>query len=179
MAAAAIELAPDFVELERAREKFNFTYLPEDTEALVKEAFACFTAGCYNAFASMCRRAAQATFADLGPQARLDLFDELANIRRLAELDDDSYELVRKVLFDFDEPGRGNLPVARGLRRGRAARGAQGPALPGLCAPRPAAAVHDDAPLLRRGILERHAAARHAGLNCVRCLAPARALRRR
>jgi len=113
-----IELAPNFVELERAREKFNFTYLPEETELLVKEAFACYTAGCYNAFASMCRRAAQATFADLGPQARLDLFEELANIRRLAELEDDAYELVRKVLFDFDEPGRGSLPVVDGLQAG-------------------------------------------------------------
>ena len=113
-----VELAPGFVELERAREKFNFTYLPEETELLVKEAFACYTAGCYNAFASMCRRAAQATFADLGPQARLDLFEELANIRRLAELEDDAYELVRKVLFDFDEPGRGSLPVVDGLQAG-------------------------------------------------------------
>ena len=113
-----VELAPSFVELERAREKFNFTYLPEDTEALLKETFACFTAACYNAFASMCRRAAQATFADLGPQARLDLFEELANIRRLAELEDDAYELVRKVLFDFDEPGRGSLPVVDGLQAG-------------------------------------------------------------
>jgi len=113
-----VELAPSFVELERAREKFNFTYLPEETELLVKEAFACYTAGCYNAFASMCRRAAQATFADLGPQARLDLFEELANIRRLAELEDDAYELVRKVLFDFDEPGRGSLPVVDGLQAG-------------------------------------------------------------
>jgi hypothetical protein len=113
-----VELAPSFVELERAREKFNFTYLPEETELLVKEAFACYTAGCYNAFASMCRRAAQATFADLGPQARLDLFEELANIRRLAELEDDAYELVRKVLFDFDEPGRGSLPVVDGVNAG-------------------------------------------------------------
>jgi hypothetical protein len=32
-----VELAPGFVELERPREKFNFTYLPEDTEALLKE----------------------------------------------------------------------------------------------------------------------------------------------
>jgi hypothetical protein len=113
-----VELAPSFVELERAREKFNFTYLPEETELLVKEAFACYTAGCYNAFASMCRRAAQATFADLGPQARLDLFEELANIRRLAELEDDAYELVRKVLFDFDEPGRGSQPLVDGLQAG-------------------------------------------------------------
>jgi hypothetical protein len=105
-----VELAPNFVELERPHERFSFTYLPEDTEALLKEAFACFTAACYNAFASMCRRVAQRTFADLGEGAKLELYDELANVRRLAELDDESYEVVRKVLFDSDEPGRGNLP---------------------------------------------------------------------
>jgi hypothetical protein len=113
-----VELAPGFVELERARERFSFTYLPEDTETLVKEAFACFTAGLFHAFGAMCRRVAQATFADLGPQARLDLYDELANIRRLAELDEDSYERVRKVLFDFDEPGRGNLPAMDAFQAG-------------------------------------------------------------
>jgi hypothetical protein len=106
-----VEFAPGFVELERPRERFNFTYLPEDTETLVKEAFACFSAACYNAFASMCRRVAQVTFSDLGPDGKLELYDELGNVRRLAELDDESYELVRKVLFDFDEPGRGSLPV--------------------------------------------------------------------
>jgi len=110
-----IELAPNFVELERPRERFNFTYLPEETETLVREAFACFTAACYNAFASMCRRVAQLTFADLGADGKLELYDELGNVRRLAELDDDSYDLVRKVLFDFDEPGRGNLPAIDAL----------------------------------------------------------------
>jgi hypothetical protein len=111
-----VDLAPNFVELERAREKFNFTYLPEDTEALLKETFACFTAACYNAFASMCRRVAQRTFADLGADGKLELYDELANIRRLAEIDEETYEVVRKVLFDFDEPGRGNLPAIDALQ---------------------------------------------------------------
>ena len=117
-AGSRVELSPNFVELERARERFNFTYLPEDTEALLKEAFACFTAACYNAFASMCRRVAQRTFADLGADGKLELYDELANIRKLAELDDESFEVVRKVLFDFDEPGRGNLPVIDAFQAG-------------------------------------------------------------
>jgi hypothetical protein len=55
-------------------------------------------------------RVAQRTFADLGEAAKLELYDELANVRRLAEIDDASYETVRKVLFDFDEAGRGNVP---------------------------------------------------------------------
>jgi hypothetical protein len=113
-----VELAPNFTELERPRERFNFTYLPEETEALLKEAFSCFTAACYNAFASMCRRVAQRTFADLGEGGKLELYDELANIRRLAELDEESYEVVRKVLFDLDEPGRGNLPLLDAFHAG-------------------------------------------------------------
>jgi predicted RNA-binding Zn-ribbon protein involved in translation (DUF1610 family) len=55
-----VELATQFTEIERAREKFSYTYLPQEVEALFKEALACFSAGAFNAFASMCRRAAQA-----------------------------------------------------------------------------------------------------------------------
>ncbi|MEX2151577.1 MAG: hypothetical protein WD793_15295 [Steroidobacteraceae bacterium] len=106
-----IELAPNFVELERPRERFNFTHLPEETEQLLKEAFSCFSAACYNAFASMCRRVAQNVFADLGEDGKLALYDELANIRRLAELDDESFAVVKKILFDVDAPGRATLPV--------------------------------------------------------------------
>lgn len=113
-----IELAPNFVELERPRERFNFTYLPEDTELLLKEAFACFSLACYNAFASMCRRVALCVFADLGEDGKLAMYDELANIRKLAELDDESFTVVKKVLFDVDAQGRANLPVIDAFQAG-------------------------------------------------------------
>ncbi len=112
-AGSRVELAPNFVELERSREKFSFTHLPEDIELLFKEALACFSAACYNAFASMCRRVAQYVFADLGEAGKLQLYDELANIRRLAELDDESFAVVKKVLFEGDlqpRPGPGSVP---------------------------------------------------------------------
>ena len=83
-AGSRVELSPSFVELERPREKFSFTHLPEEVETLFKEALACFSSGCYNAFASMCRRTAQAVFADLGEAGKLELYDELASIRRMA-----------------------------------------------------------------------------------------------
>lgn len=113
-----VELAPNFVELERPRERFHFTYLPEDAEMLLKEAFACFSAACYNAFASMCRRVAQCAFVDLGEDGKLELYDELGNIRRLAELDDESFTVVQKVLFDVDAPGRSSLPVIDAYQAG-------------------------------------------------------------
>ena len=117
-AGSRVELAPNFVELERPRERFNFTYLPEDVETLLKEAFACFSAACYNAFASMCRRAAQCAFADLGEDGKLALFDELAKIRGLAELEDESFEVAKKVLFDVDQPGRSSLPAIDAFQAG-------------------------------------------------------------
>ncbi|TAK51894.1 MAG: hypothetical protein EPO25_15060 [Gammaproteobacteria bacterium] len=117
-AGSRVELAPSFVELERPREKFNFTYLPETVETLFREALSCFSSGCYNAFASMCRRTAQCAFADLGEAGKLALYDELADIRRMAELDDDSFQAARKVIFDPDAPGRAELPLLEAFQAG-------------------------------------------------------------
>ena len=77
-----VELANSFVELERAREKFSFTYLPEESEKLLRETLACYSAGLFGAFASMCRRTAQAVFHDLGENGRLRTFDPIAERTR-------------------------------------------------------------------------------------------------
>jgi len=106
-----VELSPSFVELERPPEKFSFSYLPEQTEALFREALATFSAGCYNAFASMCRRTAQSVFADLGEEGRLRVFDELAQIRVLAEVDDDTFGIVKKVVFGGDAEPSPGMPL--------------------------------------------------------------------
>jgi hypothetical protein len=110
-AASRVELATGFQELERAPEKFSFTYLPEDAETLFKEALGCFSAGCHNAFASMCRRTAQAVFTDLGDNGKLRMFDELNDVREMAELDQDTFNVVRKVLFGTDGEPRPNIPM--------------------------------------------------------------------
>ena len=117
-AGSRVELSPSFVELERPREKFSFTHLPEEAETLFKEALACFSSGCYNAFASMCRRTAQSVFADLGEPGKLGLYDELANIRRMAEIDEESFTAVRKVLFGSDAEPQPNLPTLDAFQAG-------------------------------------------------------------
>jgi hypothetical protein len=106
-----VELAPQFTEVERAREKFSFTYLPQEVEFLFREALACFSAGAFNAFASMCRRAAQAVFADLGEAGRLRLFDELNTARDLAALTSESYGKLKTILFGSESDPRPNPPL--------------------------------------------------------------------
>jgi hypothetical protein len=109
--AARIELAPQFTEIERAREKFTYTYLPEEIELLFKEALLCFSSGAHNAFASMCRRTAQAVFADLGESGKMRLFDELNNVRELAGIAPEVFNKLRGILFGADADARPGLPL--------------------------------------------------------------------
>ncbi len=96
------ELAANYAEVERPRENFPLTYLPEEAEGLFKEALSCYSAGCFNAFGAMSRRTAQSLFRELGERGKLELFDTLQEIRALAELDDDTFATLRAVLFGSD-----------------------------------------------------------------------------
>ena len=97
-----VELSGNFTEIERPRETFPLTYLPEESAALFKEALGCYAASCFNAFGAMCRRTAQSLFRELGEAGKLGMFDTLQEIRTLAALDDATLGTVRSVLFGND-----------------------------------------------------------------------------
>jgi hypothetical protein len=105
-----IELSPQFVEVERPREKFTFTHLPEEVELLFREALVCFSNGAHNAFASMCRRTAQAAFADLGEAGKLRLFDELNEVREMADIDLKTFTTIKSVIFGTQTDSRADPP---------------------------------------------------------------------
>jgi hypothetical protein len=117
-AAARIELAPQFTEVEKAREKFSFTYIPEQVEALFREALVCFTHDAFNAFGSMCRRTAQAVFADLGEGGKLRLFDELNGLRELTDIAPDLFTTMRNVLFGAELDAHAAVPLLDGYQAG-------------------------------------------------------------
>src|ERR1700733_8579498 len=108
--ALRIELAPNFTEIERAREDFPLSYLPEESEALFKEALGCYAGRLYEAFGSMSRRTAQSLFHELGERGKLELFDTLQEIRSLASLDDETFSILRAVLFGSDSDPWPNHP---------------------------------------------------------------------
>ena len=72
-----VELSRNFVELERPKERFAFSYLPKHTEILFREALSCYSSNNFNAFASMCRRSARSAFAALGEGGKLRAFEEV------------------------------------------------------------------------------------------------------
>ena len=116
--AARIELSPQFTEIERAREKFSFTYIPEDVELLFREALTCYAQGAFNAFASMCRRTMQTVFVDLGEPGKLRLFDELNAVRELANLEPDIFNKVKQVLFGAELDTHAPVPLIDGYEAG-------------------------------------------------------------
>jgi hypothetical protein len=102
-----IELSNHYTELEHARERFNFTHVPNTCETLFREALQCYSQGAYNAFASMCRRTAQAMIADMNAGesgSRLRLYDMLVEIRDLTGLDAESFQLVTRILLERTDP---------------------------------------------------------------------------
>jgi hypothetical protein len=113
-----IELAANYIEVERARENFPLTYLPEEAEDLFREALTCYSAACYNAFGAMCRRTAQSLFRELGERGKLEFFDTLQEIRTLAELDDENFAVQRAVLFGSDTDPWPHQPTLNAERAG-------------------------------------------------------------
>lgn len=97
-----IELFQNFLELERPKERFPFSYLPDATELLFREALSCYTHNDFNAFASMCRRAALSAYAALGDGGKLQAFDEVVSAQRIAEIEDDSFAPIKQILFESD-----------------------------------------------------------------------------
>ena len=98
-----VELNRNFVELERPKERFPFSYLPKTTEVLFREALSCYSANNFNAFASMCRRSAASAYVALGDGGKFRAFEEVMVAQDIAGIDDEVFAPIKKVLFDTGE----------------------------------------------------------------------------
>jgi len=108
------ELYQNFFELERPRERFAFSYLPNDTETLFREALSCYSNNNFNAFGSMCRRAAHAAFAAMGESGKLRAFDEVMVAQDIAGIDDDSFDPIKRIIFESS----GDIPLLNRAQAG-------------------------------------------------------------
>lgn len=104
-----VELYRNFIELERPKERFAFSYLPKETELLFREALSCYSHNNFNAFASMCRRSAASAFRSLGENGKLQAFEEVVIAQDIAGIDDDAFTPIKAVLFDSGEEE--DLPI--------------------------------------------------------------------
>jgi hypothetical protein len=103
--AEQIELAPNPTEVERARERFQYGYLPDGVEHLLRETLDCYSLGAHNAFATMCRRTARTALRTMDGTAKQRWQDSAIEILRACEIDAVTAGTVETVLFaDEGEP---------------------------------------------------------------------------
>ncbi len=98
-----VELSSNLVEIERPRERFQFGYLPEPIERMLRETLDCYTAGLYNAFASMSRRTVRAALADLDANAPTRWREIATEVLRIGEVDETTSNVLETVLFGAGE----------------------------------------------------------------------------
>ena len=58
----------------------------------------------------MCRRTAQAVIQDLGENGRMKIFNQLAEAREMAEIDAETFNTVKKILFGSDADAWPSMP---------------------------------------------------------------------
>jgi hypothetical protein len=111
-----VELLRNFVELERPKERFAFSYLPRHTEVMFREALTCYSNNSFNAFASMCQRAARSSFAALGEGGKLRAYEEVLAAQDIADIDDDTFAPIKAVLFATGQ--QEDLPILNRAQAG-------------------------------------------------------------
>ena len=112
----AVELYQNFVELERPKERFAFSYLPKDTEVMFREALSCYSGNNFNAFASMSRRAAISAYHALGEGGKLRAFEEVVVAQDIAGIDEETFLPIKNILFETSEEE--DLPLLNRVQAG-------------------------------------------------------------
>ena len=97
-----LTLYRNFIELERPKERFQFSYLPKHTEVIFREALVLLFRTIILMPSPRCaggRR--QSSFWCNGRESgKLRAFDEVMAAQDIAEIDDDSFEPIKKVIFE-------------------------------------------------------------------------------
>lgn len=105
-----VVLEEDYQEVERSTETFEFAYLEGDVEEDFREALACYSSGCLNAFACMCRRTVQAICTDLGARGKDRVLNQLKDLKDMAQIDDETFGLLNQIVIEGHDGAHPHLP---------------------------------------------------------------------
>jgi hypothetical protein len=105
-----IEFMPGGQQIERPAETFSHQYLPPAVAETFRDALGCYSNDFRNAFAVMCRRTALAAFESLGDRGKMRCYEQASEIQRLADIRDEDFEIVRKIIFEMELEKSGAVP---------------------------------------------------------------------
>lgn len=91
-------------------EIFEYEYLSEEVADDFKEALKCYSNHCYNAFAAMCRRTVQTAANALGVKGKDKVKKQISELKNLAGIDDDTYEILEQIIISGHDGAHPHLP---------------------------------------------------------------------
>jgi hypothetical protein len=110
-------LHEQYEEVERPAETFDYSYLPDSVKGDFRETLTCYSQACFNAFAAMCRRTVQSVASDLGAKGKDRVLAQLQDLKAMAEIDDETFDLLKQVVIEGHDGAHPHLPA---LNSGRA-----------------------------------------------------------
>lgn len=105
-----ISMSENFEEIERSKETFDFQYLSTEVLENFKEALTCFSNYCFNAFGAMCRRCVQSISTELGAKGKDKVQKQLEELKEIAPIDDDTYEILEQIIIAGHDGAHPHLP---------------------------------------------------------------------
>lgn len=100
----------EYTEVIKAQETFDITRLPKDVGKDFQEALICYSNCCYNAFAAMCRRTVQSISNELGAAGKDRVKKQIEELRDMAEIDDETFELLKVIVIAGHDGAHPHLP---------------------------------------------------------------------
>lgn len=105
-----VNIVEPYTEVERPREEYEFKYLPETVSNDFKEALICYSYSCFNAFASMCRRAIQSASTELGAEGKDKVLRQIEDLKAMAQIDDETFEVLKTIVVAGHDGAHPYLP---------------------------------------------------------------------
>ncbi|HEX9867721.1 MAG TPA: DUF4145 domain-containing protein [Candidatus Tectomicrobia bacterium] len=112
------EILETYEEVERAQETFEFKYLPDEVQQDFREALTCYSSLAYNGFAAMCRRTIQSACANLGAEGNDRVLNQLKDLKEVAQVDDDTFNVLKQIVIDGHDGSHPHLPKLNPQRAG-------------------------------------------------------------
>ena len=100
----------EYEEIESPQETFEFKYLPENVAGDFREALVCYSSHAHNGFAAMCRRTVQSACTDLGAEGKDKVLSQLRDLKEMAQVDDDTFDILKQVIVDGHDGAHPHLP---------------------------------------------------------------------
>lgn len=100
-----------YEEVQKAEESFDLRRLPRDVAADFDEALKCYSQGCFNAFAAMCRRSIQSSATALGATGKDKVLAQVKDLKEMAQIDDETFDILKQITVDGHDGSHPHLPA--------------------------------------------------------------------